>query len=543
MHVTSEEAAVLTAIGEYNGRLYRHELTARIEQGHLDRRQQVAYRTERKRVITADTSSRWAGTITRAVEDQYQLGMRALTARARSLDSAIQTLAARCALAPGERDRRITGYRDDAERFQKTRRLTALRDKAERAHQRLEAGCPSIVMGGKRLWRSRNHLDTADLTEHQWQQEWDAARLFLAADGETGKIGGNETIRVSPETQQLRIKVPAGLTDRFGTHLTIAAPVEFNYRFDEWSDRIQGNRAVRYDISYDPRKQRWYLAASWAVEPAQSVPLATIRTGRVLGVDLNDGHLATCVLDTSGNPIGAPGTIDVAIRGLSASQRDGHLRAAITTLLDIAEHFGCAAIVIENLDFAEARETGRETLGRGKRGKRFRRAVTGIPTSRFRERLRGMAARRDLAVVAVDPAYTSKVGGKCWRAPLQKQTKTPGRMVTVHHGAAVAIGRRGLGFKLSRHSTGPRHAQRSVTGQLSSLVAVSTPVRMECGKLCPTPGPHGRPAGCGSKHTRQRSRPFGPQLNAEERSDRESARPVRWIAGRLWGTRTHPTID
>ena len=102
----------------------------------------------------------------------------------------------------------------------------------------------------------------------------------------------------------------------------------------------------------------------------------------MLGVDLNADHLAACVLDGSGNPIGAPVTIRVDTAGLKASRRDGRVRAAITALLDLAQRHDCAAIVVENLDFADARATGRETLGRGQRGKRLRRTVAGIPTAK-----------------------------------------------------------------------------------------------------------------------------------------------------------------
>ena len=80
------------------------------------------------------------------------------------------------------------------------------------------------------------------------------------------------------------------------------------------------------------------------------------------------------------------------------------MRAAITTLLDTAAHAGCTAVVIENLDFADARATGRDTMGRGKRGKRFRRTVAGIPTAKFRNRLTSMAARRGIAIIGVDAA-------------------------------------------------------------------------------------------------------------------------------------------
>jgi hypothetical protein len=214
----------------------------------------------------------------------------------------------------------------------------------------------------------------------------------LTADGETGKGGGNETIRVDA-SGRLRVKVPAALTDRFGSHITVTTPVSFSHRSNEWASRVADRRAVRYDITFAPDRKRWYVDASWTTPPAPAGELDELRSGRVLGVDLNADHLAVCVLDPSGNPIGAPVTIPVETEGLRASHRDGRVRAAITTLLDTAAHHQCTAIVVENLDFADARATGRETLGTGQRGKRIRRTVAGIPTAKFRTRLTGMAGR------------------------------------------------------------------------------------------------------------------------------------------------------
>jgi hypothetical protein len=324
------------------------------------------------------------------------------------------------------------------------------------------AGRPSITVGANRLWRTRQHLAAAQCSERQWRDRWDGARIFLSADGESGKTGGNETIRVD-ESGHLRIKVPAALVDRFGTHLHIAAPVTFSHRGWEWTDRVVARRAVRYDISVDPDRGRWYLDASWTTTAAPVPELDWLRDHRVLAVDLNADHLAACVLDTSGNPVGEPATIEVATTGLPASHRDGRVRAAITTLLDLAQHHHCAAVVAENLNFTDARSTGRETMGRGKRGKRLRATVAGIPTAKFRSRLTSMASRRGIAVVGVDPAYTSKWGRQHWRKPLQQQTSDP-TAVTVHHGAAVAIGRRGLGVPIRRRPAGPRTQQRMRAG-------------------------------------------------------------------------------
>lgn len=377
-------------------------------------------------------------------------------------------LEARCVLRPGEHAASPTtrrcchrGYRTANERFAKTRRLGQLRCRLLAAEKALADGRPSVTVGGKRLWRNRNHLDDADMTQDQWRARWDAGRMLLTADGESGKAGGNETIRVD-ETGRLRIKIPAALVTWFGTHLDIATPVAFNHRGPDWAARVAQRRAVRYDITFDPAKGRWYLDASWKQDMLAAVPSITeLRSGAVLGVDLNADHLACCVLDDAGNPVGEPITIPVDTAGLAASRRDGRVRAAITALLDTADHATCTAVVIENLDFADARATGRETMGRGRRGKRFRRTVAGIPTARFRTRLTGMAARRGIAIIGVDPAYTSKWGAQHWVKPLQQQTSGP---VTRHHGAATAIGRRGLGLAIRRRPAGPRNGQRTVAG-------------------------------------------------------------------------------
>jgi hypothetical protein len=471
IHPTGVEAGALAVMGEFLGSVYRGELAGRVRLGRVDRKAQAAWRAERKRAVTAVSSSRWAGAITRAVEDQYQLGMRGVAAQVTHLRAAVEVLAARCALGPGERapadaeagrSPRRKGYRSAGERFCKTRRLAALRERLVAAERALVAGRPSITVGGKRLWRNREHLDAAEMTDQQWRQRWGAARLFLTADGESGRAGGNETIRVDCDGR-LRIKTPGALVSRLGSHVVIEAPIRFAHRGSEWADRIGARRAIRYDLSYDPGRRRWYLDASWKTTPQPAAPLKELRSAPVLGVDLNDGHLGACVLDSSGNPVGEPTSIDMLTSGLAASRRDGRVRAAITALLDHAAQHQCAAVVVENLDFADARASGRETLGRGKRGKRLRRSVAGIPTRRFRDRLVAMAARRSIAVIGVDPAYTSRWGAQHWRKPLQQQTSDQS-MVTGHHGAAAAIGRRGLGMRIRRRPAGPRNGQRTAAG-------------------------------------------------------------------------------
>ncbi len=158
-------------------------------------------------------------------------------------------------------------------------------------------------------------------------------------------------------------------------------------------------------------------------------------------MDLNDGHLAVRRLDEHGNPVGRPERIDVDLSGSSA-RRDAQVRHAITRLIRYAVGHGITTVAVEDLDFAEARTVGRETMGRGQRGKRFRKTVAAIPTAVFRNRLCGQAHRHGIGLCAVNPAYSSVWGDQHWRTPYEN--------VTRHEAAATVIGRRAQGFKARR---------------------------------------------------------------------------------------------
>jgi len=207
---------------------------------------------------------------------------------------------------------------------------------------------------------------------------------------------------------------------------------------------------VRYDISFVSARGRWYLDASWKLLPTAPPALAELRQHPVLAADLNAGHLAAQVLDRSGNPAAKPHTIGLEVAGHPANTRDGRIRAAISRLLHIARASGCAAIAVENLDFADARQRGREHTGRrparGAAGRRFRGLVSGIPTARFRDRLAQMSSKAGIAVVAVDPAYTSKWGAQHWLAALRQASPN----ASGHHAAALVIGRCALGQRARR---------------------------------------------------------------------------------------------
>jgi IS605 OrfB family transposase len=472
LRLSPADVQVLTLVGEHLGRYARADLAGRVRIGDVPATRNQ--RAPRKKALTAVSSSRWAGAITRAAEDQYQLALRCLRDERTGLRRAIGTVRARLAVPCGQHEGRVRGYADQDERWQKQRRLAVLESRLTKVERRIEQGHPAITVGGRRLATTRHHLAEAGLTVEQWRARWNAARLFLTADGESGAPDGNYTITVTPEGV-VTVVLPEPVRHLANTargRYRLDCAVTFHHRREEWLDRVGANTAVRYDIAFDPERGRWYLDASWTV--ATEIPPTpeevTAAGARLLGVDLNADHLAACVVDEHGNPVGPPHTIGLELTG-PASQRDGRLRAAISDLIRLAREHGCAGVAIENLGFADARQTGRETMGRGRRGKTFRRTVHGIPTARFRERLRGMAYHAGLLVIAVDPAYTSRWGAQHWQQPLHRQSPTHSSttVVTRHHAASVAIGRRAHGHGMRRRPGVTVHHQsdgrRRATGQ------------------------------------------------------------------------------
>jgi hypothetical protein len=457
-----QDAAVLGMVGEYLGGLASGDLARRCTLGPG-----TDGRTDRKRELTALSSSRWAGAITRTSNDQWQRGWRNLLDARAGLGRSIRVIQRRLAVPVGQRQGRVRGYVSRRERWAKQQRLQRLQASLARVERRLAEGRVSVCRGGRPLARLRHHQADGTLEHSEWRQRWTAERWFLCADGEAGKHLGNETIRVHPKEGWLEFRLPtplAHLANAPHGRYRLSCPVRFTHRSAEWAAQAASG-AVRYDIDFQPDRGRWYLSASWRLPALPAVPIQQALANGVLAVDLNAGHLACWQVDRHGNPVAVGVDIPLSLAGLPASTRDGRLRAAISRLLELARERGCTAIGIENLDFADARQVGRETLGRGRRGKQFRRVVAGIPTRQLCDRLTQMAANRQIAVVAMDPGWTSVWGQTHWQRPLQ--ARHPNCKITRHHAACVVLGRRALGLKARRRPGVPApHRRMDAAGTL-----------------------------------------------------------------------------
>jgi IS605 OrfB family transposase len=497
--LTAADERVLRLVGDLLGTLAARDLKTRCAAGLDHDSQRWA---ERKRTLTEESSSRWAGSITKASHDQWALARRGQLAHIHSLEAGIATIAHRLSLPVGEKGGKQApgGYRSRQEWFAKSRRLHVLADRLDAARADREAGVVHVVRGGKRLLNTRHNLKAAGMAEEQWRTRWQAERRFLAADGESGKRYGNETIRVTPGGE-VSLKLPAPLAHLANAphgRYVLAAQVSFPHRGEQWRDGVTANRAVAYRIHEDPVRGHWYLTASWTMAPLPLVPLATVRAGGLVAVDTNADHLAAWRLDQHGNPIGDPRRFDYDLSG-TAAHRDAQVRHALIRLLHWAKRHHLA-IAVEDLDF-QAEKT-REKHGRKKR---FRKLISGMPVARLRARLVSMAAELGITIVAVDPAYTSKWGAQHWQKPLTSKT----RKTTRHDAASIAIGRRALGHPIRRRTTPPPQHQSDAVGHRTVQAEPGTPGREEPRPRIPGPRtrcvPPGRGAKAGDQDTQNRS--------------------------------------
>ncbi|WP_435108636.1 IS200/IS605 family accessory protein TnpB-related protein [Nocardiopsis synnemataformans] len=448
--LTPRDEAVLRAVGAHLGSLASTDLATRCTDGTGHDKNAWA---ARKRGVTPVSSSRWAGAITKASNEQWALARRSQLAHLHRLQAGIDTLRHRLSQPLGTPGTKSApgGYASRQEWHAKSRRLAALENRHAAEVADWDVGRVHVVRGGKRLLNTRHHLDQAQLTETAWRARWEAARFFLSADGESGKRYGNETIRITPEGQtSIRLPAPlAHLANAAHGRYVLSCRVAFAHRGTEWADRVEADGAVAYRIHLDAGRNRWYVSASWTPAPVPQVPWEAALAHGAVGVDANADHLAAWQLDTHGNPIGNPRRFAFDLSG-NSQHRDAQVRHALSRLLRWATGCGVRAIAVEDLDFA--REKTREKHGRRKK---FRQLISGFPTARLRSRLVSMAHTLGVSVMAVDPAYTSRWGAQHWQNPSPPNTgRSPGTMRPASRSAGAPRATRSGDGRHRPHTTG-----------------------------------------------------------------------------------------
>lgn len=331
-----------------------------------------------------------------------------------------------------------------------------------------------LCFGGRKLFHSQFHLEDNGYKDHQeWLSEWRSSRssqfFVLGSKDETAGCQGcvarvlaRQYAEPDDGSFMLDLRLPEG-ADSTGTNKITIGPLRFPYQ----EDKLRSALLAHTELSKKTLQKKTFVskngkscsriiypeelsALSWRFLKDKKgwrvmvsfdegkPPIITDSRLGVIGVDVNADHLAWSELDRFGNPV-ASGSISCVTYGKSTEAAAAIIEAAAIFLSDMARRTG-KPLVLEKLDFSRKKRQLTEVDGA-----RYARMLSSLAYRKIYDAVSVRAAKDGVAVKTVNPAYTSVLGRLNWADRYG---------LTVHEGAAVAIGRRAFSRFVENPRTG-----------------------------------------------------------------------------------------
>jgi IS605 OrfB family transposase len=362
--------------------------------------------------------------------------------------------------------------------FHKTCSLERLQSRRTRLARRANQATPAICFGSRKLFNAQHHLKANGYLDHAaWSSEWRSRRSDeVLVVGSSDEVSGNQTCKASVE-EDGAVSLTLGLGGNHG-HLRLPN-LRLAYGHDQWVERIlsASSEAAVSKAYQDETTKEWQAlladyGEAWgrsllalreqefraerrvarrAVAKAGSAiayrfkrdgygwrifititngirtPLIDYARGAI-GLDLNDGHISRARVDAAGGLVDQH-DIRMVMAGLSSGQRQAALHDIAVGLVAEAVELN-VPLVVETLDFAMKKRRLKDA-GCVKASRR----LSSFAYSKFRSILASHALRAGIALVEVNPAYTSVMGAAFHAVP---------KGLTVHGAAAMVIARRAM---------------------------------------------------------------------------------------------------
>jgi IS605 OrfB family transposase len=343
---------------------------------------------------------------------------------------------------------------------QKKRRLKTLEHQLGRLQEDHKNGTIRCCFGTKKRFRAQFNLEENGYTSHeQWQKEWKKSRaseiFFLGSKDETS---GNQTCTAtlnSNQTLDLRIRLPNALK-KHGKYLLLTN-MTFNYGKEELHAFLKNPQAISWRLLHD--KKGWRLFATFDIPPA---PCISKHNRGVIGLDINNDHLALVETDSQGNPLSQQ-VLYFNLYGKSSDQAKAAIGDATASAIAYAETLH-KPLIFENLDFQKKKASLRE-----KNHHSHSRMLSSFSYSSITSHLKSRAMKKGVLTAQVNPAYTSIIG----------RVKFATRYgLSIHQAAALTIGRRYLNFSEKVPSS-----LKAIPDGKESHVTLSLPVRNDDGHV------------------------------------------------------------
>ena len=345
---------------------------------------------------------------------------------------------------------------------QKKRKLAHLLERQSQVIRELRRPYASgLCFGGRKLFNAQYHLEENGYADHaEWLVAWQTARtsqfFVLGSSDEIAGCQGCVARLQADGAFLLDLRLPGDKTSR-----VTLGPLRFPYQEEKLRAAVTSHAGVAKaklpKITKTSKAGKAYsrflypdgLSAlswrfirdekGWRVLVSFDEPKVAVTTDAkagVLAVDLNADHLAWAELDRFGNPVDT-GNIPCVTYGKTTEQAQAVIESAALALSGHAKRIG-KPLVVEKLDFSRKKTQLTEMDGA-----RYARMLSSLSYKKIHDAIQSRAIKDGVAFMRVDPAYTSVLG----------RINYANRYgLTVHQGAAVAIGRRAF----ARFAKNPR---------------------------------------------------------------------------------------
>ena len=330
----------------------------------------------------------------------------------------------------------VSPTRKDAQRlFNARRKIHTMSNRLAEIKHALAEKDPGLCFGSKRLFRAqfntacKSKYPQRKFEDHKaWKEAWQASRkaTFIMI-GSKGESAGNLNCQL-----QLDKNNPDAMTGMLQINTgqqKLKVRVELKYGAQFIKTALLQNYALTYRFNFDQSLNRWRVHASTDVSK-QHPAIASLKSTGVIGVDINEAHLAVVEVDRNGNPLERV-RIDLNLYGKSTEQGKAIIGDGIKQLINYAASKE-KPLVIENLSF-EKKKLNLKSSDSAK----YKRMLSSFSYSRIINTIKARAADRGVEIRQINPAFTSQIGAVKYQDRLA---------LSSHHAAALVIARRGMGF-------------------------------------------------------------------------------------------------
>lgn len=255
----------------------------------------------------------------------------------------------------------------------------------------------SVAFGGRRLQR----LITRYPENSEYRQERDQKRLFLDFLGDKDRTGQNPVLRVDPISWEVSLRVPIMIQESYpelqDTPWVVIGTLNPRAGKTFLRDILeQETGPVTYQFVWCQKKQKWRVHFTITVPVTEFGKRGNLsrRSDRVLGLDVNAGHVDMSIVDNSAN-----------VLAVQTIEYDDNTDMSIVAdkIIKFGDHWGVSILGVENLSgLARGRKSSKLS------GKGLNKAITKMRYALLLKELESKVFSYGLSIVKVSPAYTSR---------------------------------------------------------------------------------------------------------------------------------------